>query len=118
MAFTAKSIPFETTRSFSNLVNDYLTGNEKLSPFYEFTPDEQGMENAINARKQFPVDRALLHENVKKLYEDVTINERLQKNIESLQSNNCFTICTAHQPNIFTGHLYFIYKILHAVKLV
>ena len=117
MSFTAKSIPFETTRSFSNLVNDYLAGNEKLSPFYEFTPDEQGMENAINARKQFPVDRALLHENVKKLYEAVTINERLQKNIESLQSDNCFTICTAHQPNIFTGHLYFIYKILHAVKL-
>src|SRR5262249_39082453 len=24
---------------------------------------------------------------------------------------------TAHQPNIFTGHLYFIYKILHAIKL-
>lgn len=117
MAFTAKSIPFKTTRSFSNLVNDYLAGNEKLSPFYEFTPDEQGMENAINARKQFPIDRVLLHKNVNKHYEGVKINDRLQKNIKSLQSDNCFTICTAHQPNIFTGHLYFIYKILHAVKL-
>jgi bacillithiol biosynthesis cysteine-adding enzyme BshC len=27
------------------------------------------------------------------------------------------TITTAHQPNIFTGPLYFIYKILHAIKL-
>jgi bacillithiol biosynthesis cysteine-adding enzyme BshC len=26
-------------------------------------------------------------------------------------------VCTAHQPNIFTGHLYFIYKIVHTIKL-
>lgn len=32
-------------------------------------------------------------------------------------SPDSFTICTAHQPNIFTGHLYFIYKILHAIRL-
>ncbi len=38
-------------------------------------------------------------------------------NIELLKQENTFTICTAHQPNIFTGHLYFIYKILHAIKL-
>src|SRR4030095_843665 len=32
-------------------------------------------------------------------------------------SKDTFTITTAHQPNIFTGPLYFIYKILHAIKL-
>ena len=30
---------------------------------------------------------------------------------------NTFTITAAHQPNIFTGHLYFIYKIIHAIKV-
>ncbi|RYF39602.1 MAG: bacillithiol biosynthesis BshC, partial [Cytophagaceae bacterium] len=39
------------------------------------------------------------------------------QNIESLASTDTYTICTAHQPVIFTGTLYFIYKILHAVKL-
>src|SRR5699024_3935377 len=34
-----------------------------------------------------------------------------------LADRNTFTICTAHQPNLFTGYLYFVYKILHAVKL-
>ncbi len=37
--------------------------------------------------------------------------------LEALLAENTFTITTAHQPNIFTGPLYFIYKILHAVKL-
>ena len=30
---------------------------------------------------------------------------------------NTFTVTTAHQPNIFTGPLYFIYKIIHAIQL-
>src|SRR5439155_6237894 len=39
------------------------------------------------------------------------------KNIDALLSTDTFTVTTAHQPNILTGPLYFIYKILHAIKL-
>jgi len=39
------------------------------------------------------------------------------RNIDRLLETNTFTICTAHQPAIFTGPLYFIYKILHTIKL-
>ena len=31
---------------------------------------------------------------------------------QALADEHTFTVCTAHQPNIFTGHLYFIFKIL------
>ncbi len=34
-----------------------------------------------------------------------------------MKNENCYTITTAHQPNIFTGPLYVIYKILHTIKL-
>jgi uncharacterized protein YllA (UPF0747 family) len=37
--------------------------------------------------------------------------------LQSLLNDTTFTITTAHQPNIFTGPLYFIYKILHVIKL-
>lgn len=117
MAFTASNIQFQKTNSFSTLVNDYLDGNESLAPFYQFTPNEDGIEQAIEARKKFPVDRNLLYQSVLKNYDGYSLSEKLKANIEALQNNNCFTICAAHQPNIFTGHLYFIYKILHAVKL-
>jgi bacillithiol biosynthesis cysteine-adding enzyme BshC len=50
-------------------------------------------------------------------YKEFADCENVQRNIQLLLSNNTFTICTAHQPNLFTGHLYFIYKILHIIKL-
>jgi uncharacterized protein YllA (UPF0747 family) len=50
-------------------------------------------------------------------YQDVKDDDKVKANINALLSDNTFTVCTAHQPNIFTGHLYFIYKIMHAIKL-
>ncbi|HWK07123.1 MAG TPA: bacillithiol biosynthesis cysteine-adding enzyme BshC [Puia sp.] len=41
----------------------------------------------------------------------------VRQNIDRLLQDNTFTICTAHQPAIFTGPLYFIYKIIHTIKL-
>ena len=45
------------------------------------------------------------------------LREQVNKNIDLLNKENTFTICTAHQPNLLTGYLYFIYKIVHAIKL-
>lgn len=117
MAFSASNIPFKKTNSFSKLVNDYLEGDESLAPFYQFKADNEGISKAIEARKEFPIDRNVLYKSVFKNYEGYPLSDKLKANIDALQNENCFTICAAHQPNIFTGHLYFVYKILHAVKL-
>ena len=41
----------------------------------------------------------------------------LKSNIKLLADNKTFTITTGHQLNIFTGPLYFIYKIVTAINL-
>jgi bacillithiol biosynthesis cysteine-adding enzyme BshC len=43
--------------------------------------------------------------------------EKVQENIVLLKNDNCFAVTTAHQPNLFTGPLYFFYKIIHVIKL-
>jgi bacillithiol biosynthesis cysteine-adding enzyme BshC len=58
----------------------------------------------------------LVHE-LKNQYASFPTSELVRENIEKLQRDNTFTICTAHQPCIFTGSLFFIYKIAHAIKL-
>ena len=117
MNFSNTKISYGKTNSFSKLVLDYLDNNAALQSFYNFSPTIDGLKKAVEQRKFSPVNRQLLVDTLNKQYGGVEINDKLQTNIDRLLDENCFTICTAHQPNIFTGHLYFIYKILHAIKL-
>ncbi len=116
MSFEASSVSYEATGYFSEIVLDYLAGEDALKPFYAHAPSVKGIESAIAARS-FECNRSLLVSELKKQYETVGISGKVKDNIDSLADGGTFTICTAHQPNIFTGHLYFIYKILHAIKL-
>lgn len=110
-------LPYKDTHSFSALVNDYLAKDEKLRGFYRFDTDISGIEKAIEERGKYPVDRALLTRVLEKQYADIETTDAVKQHIQQLKEETTFTICTAHQPNLLTGYLYFIYKIIHAIKL-
>lgn len=110
-------LSYITTGYFSKIVSDYLTQSPELRPFYQYPPDLEGIQEAIKARQQFMQDRSLLVAALQQQYKGVAIADAVQQNILSLQQENTFTVTTAHQPAIFTGHLYFIYKIIHTIKL-
>ncbi|HEX3167919.1 MAG TPA: bacillithiol biosynthesis cysteine-adding enzyme BshC [Chitinophagaceae bacterium] len=110
-------IPYRQTGSFSKTVVDYIDQHASLRDFFNYPPTIQGIKKAIDDRKQFNYDRNVLVRELKKQYAAVAISEKTNNNIEALASENTFTFTTAHQNNIFTGPLYFIYKILHTIKL-
>lgn len=110
-------ISHQETGYFSNLIADYLNGNENLKSFYQFEPNDIGLEKAIQERSHFEVDRNTLVTVLQKQYEKLPEHPLVQQNIQSLLSKDTFTVCTAHQPNLLTGYLYFFYKILHAAHL-
>lgn len=83
---------------------------------YHVTPDEAGIRQAIANRQARPVNRKLLYEVISGQYQGKA-SAAQQAGIDALLDDHTFTICTAHQPNIFTGYLYFIYKILHVVRI-
>ncbi len=114
---TANYLPYESTGYFSKIVSDYLSQSPTLQPFYQHSPNLKGLQDSIAARQSFNTPRHLLAEVLSEQYNGITVSEKLAKNIQSLTEANTFTITTAHQPNIFTGPLYFIYKIFHAIKL-
>ena len=117
MDFTSAKTAYQQTGFFSKIILDYLKQVEQLELFYSHAVSVDGVRSAIEERKKYPVNRKLLVEELRKNYKDLDGNEIAGRNIELLLSEDTFTITTAHQPNIFTGHLYFIYKILHAIKL-
>ena len=110
-------LPYSETGYFSSLVNDYLANKPELQKFYNYRPDAEGLAKAIEARKSFQVNRTLLCNTLEKQYAGLETSDKVKDNIQLLHHENTFTICTAHQPNLLTGYLYFIYKILHAIKL-
>jgi bacillithiol synthase len=110
-------LSYRNTGYFSALVEDYINGADELKPFYDFAATVDGIKSAVAARKQFATNRPLLADVLKEQYKQVQLTAKQQANISLLTNENTFTVCTAHQPNIFTGYLYFIYKIVHAIKL-
>jgi bacillithiol biosynthesis cysteine-adding enzyme BshC len=110
-------ISYESTAYFSKMMIDYVKGDEKLKPFYNYPVTLDGIKASIEKRKQFNNRRQLLVDQLRKQYSSITLTQKQEQNLNALLDDNTFTVCTAHQPNIFTGPLYFIYKILHAIKL-
>jgi bacillithiol biosynthesis cysteine-adding enzyme BshC len=117
MEINCDYISYESTGSFSKIMLDYVSGDEKLQPFYKYPVSLEGIKASIEARKAFDTPRAILVEELRKQYEEITLTHKQQQNLELLLQPNTFTLCTAHQPVIFTGPLYFIYKIMHVIKL-
>lgn len=114
---TANYLPYEGTGFFSRIVSDYLSQSPQLQPFYRHAPTIEGIKDSIAARQLFDTPRGILVDVLKEQYANLVITEKVKQNIELLAAKNAFTITTAHQPNIFTGPLFFIYKIFHAIKL-
>ncbi|MGZ3925003.1 MAG: bacillithiol biosynthesis protein BshC, partial [Flavisolibacter sp.] len=115
--FVSEHLSYSQTNSFSKIVSDYLNRSEDLKPFYSSPPDIEGVKETIERKKQQPVNRQMLVEVLNKQYESVRSSDAVKNNIQALSSGSTFTVCTAHQPNLFTGPLYFVYKVLHTIKL-
>ena len=117
MDCTTKYLSYRSTGYFTKIATDYLEANEQLQPFYDHLVSIEGIKAAIAARKQFATNRVLLTDELRKQYANIALSAKQEANLQALLSENTFTITTAHQPNIFTGPLYFIYKIMHVIKL-
>ncbi|MBT33568.1 MAG: bacillithiol biosynthesis cysteine-adding enzyme BshC [Thalassobius sp.] len=110
-------ISFEDTRQFSDLFLDYINQKETVKSFYELPPQLESFEKQIkNKQAAFSTStREKLYEVLVKQYEGL---EHMPKaSIELLKADNTFTVITGHQLNIFSGPLYFIYKIVSVINL-
>src|SRR5215210_3654915 len=94
-------IPYEQTGYFSNIVIDYINGNEKLHPFYKHPVTVEGILSAIKERQSFGQQREILVNELNNQYKGISLSVKLARNIQSLLQSNTFTVTTAHQPNIF-----------------
>ena len=117
MSQSSMHIPFSSTHVFSTLINDYLEGKGTALDFVQYAPNLEGYRAAIEGRKKHPINRNLLFEVLTKQYSNLPQEKAVNNQIALLKKETTFVVTTAHQPNLFTGPLYFFYKIIHAIQL-
>ncbi|MEY3682540.1 MAG: bacillithiol biosynthesis cysteine-adding enzyme BshC, partial [Bacteroidota bacterium] len=72
---------------------------------------------ALKRQNYTAAQRALLSQVLHEKYKDLSVSDKVKSNLALLQDANTFSITTGHQLCLMTGPLYFIYKILHVIKL-
>lgn len=112
-------ISFKDTNYFSSLMCDYLDENQQIKPFYNRFPKLENFKAQLEEKKGTfnHASRKTLVESLKKQYNSIDASALTKQHIESLSETNTFTITTGHQLNLFTGPLYFLYKIISTINL-
>ena len=116
--FKKSTLDFKSAGVLTSLVADYLNKDEKLKSFYGYFPDVDGFEQLLKSRPYEDFNRETLSTILTKQSLVVAnTSEISQKNILKLKKQNVFTVTTGHQLCLFTGPLYFIYKIISTLNL-
>lgn len=115
----AECLAYSETSFFTNLIIDYLREKEELKQFYSrFPSPENFKEQLLEKQKSFPAEnREILVKSLQLQYKKIAASKLTEENIQSLLSEDTFTVTTGHQLNLFTGPLYFIYKIITTINL-
>ncbi len=129
------SIDFAKTHQFEDIFLDYVAQKEQLKEFYELFPTienfktqiDKYLQNAEKPGEALDFDRANLTQTLHTQYATLATDAKKQniffeldkkviENIDLIPNNNTFFITTGHQLNIFSGQMYFIFKIITAIK--
>jgi bacillithiol biosynthesis cysteine-adding enzyme BshC len=113
-----KKFSFTETHAFNGFFIDYIQQKEILKPFYHRFPRlDQFKDQITEKQKNFPSKhREILRDVLREQYQGLTITEHVKSNVNALADQNTFTVTTGHQLNLFTGPLYFIYKIVTVIN--
>lgn len=113
------SITYQNSGHCTTIIKDYLEQNNRLTSFYNRFPSLENFEKQIQEKKTTYTNktRDKLVAVLKKQYKSIAISDGTKNNIEFLLQSHTFTITTGHQLNLFTGPLYFLYKIITAINL-
>ena len=112
-------IPFRETNYFSDFICDYLDQKPELKSLYNRFPIIENFKAQIEEKSSCHLERSrkVLVDVLKSQYKNLETSTLTLEHIESLNSEKTFTITTGHQLNLFTGPLYFLYKIISTINL-
>ena len=109
-----KKINFTDIYSIPALIKDFLQDEQ-------YAPSRFSIKNALSQaekkQKTFSIEqRKTLYQVLSEQMQDLELSSKQKENLELLRQENVFTLTTGHQLNLFSGAVFFIYKILQTIK--
>lgn len=118
MLFTKQNTPLKNTGLFSSLFEDYINQSNQVKPFYKNHISKQDFSEYLEKNKFDYLNRSVLVKALNQQAKLVTNTSSTSlSNIQLLENKNTYTVTTGHQLCLFTGPLYFIYKIASTINL-
>ncbi|MCU7617863.1 bacillithiol biosynthesis cysteine-adding enzyme BshC [Chryseobacterium sp. PBS4-4] len=113
---TVNKIAFNDIESIPQLVKDFL--NQEIEGFEKQTFSFDNFAQQINQKQNFfdNSQREIIYKAFSDQLSELKLSSKQRENIESLKFHNTFTITTGHQLNLFSGPVFFVYKILQTIK--
>lgn len=113
-----ETLDFQLSKVIAPLTMDYLNQKDQVKEFYNYPFEVNSFTTAVEQRRKFPFYRKeLVNALLKQNHQLVEDYPAMKSNIESLLDENTFTITTGHQLCVFTGPLYYIYKLISVINL-
>ena len=112
-------ISYQKSGYFTKIMIDYLDEKPELKSLYNRFPTLENFKNQIEEKAQnySQENRKALISALENQYKGFQISETTKSNISLLSNSKTFTITTGHQLNLFSGPLYFLYKIVSTINL-
>ncbi len=111
-----ETISLKDSNYFSKMMLNYINQDERLKEFYQLFPTKNNyLKQAENKLKNYK-NRSVLVEQITQQMSGLDLTKKQLKNLKKLSESNTVTITTGHQLNLFTGPIFFFYKILQVIK--
>ena len=109
-------IRFQEIASIPHLIKDFLSG--ELMGFEDDIFNLQNVQLKMDTKEKCftPHQRTILVQALERQLSGTLLSTKQKEHFENLKEERCFTVTTGHQLNLFTGPVFFIYKIIQTIK--
>ncbi|WP_261510915.1 bacillithiol biosynthesis cysteine-adding enzyme BshC [Chryseobacterium paludis] len=113
---TINKISFNDIENIPQLIKDFL--DQKIEGFEESTFSLEHFTKQIHLKQESftSEQRDVLFNVLEQQLSNLKLSTRQKENLENLKLPDTFTITTGHQLNLFSGPVFFVYKILQTIK--
>ena len=108
--------PFQDLETIPKLIKDFLQQEIPQFSAYQFTLENALLQAEKKSHNYTLEQRKILVDVLRAQHQHLDLSAKQSQHLDLLLSENTFTVTTGHQLNLFSGPVFFVYKILQTIK--